>query len=254
VLEGEEVVGYEVEAFAVGVTVGVVTKLPGETDEVEETVVVVVEDVVTLTVELVVAVLFALAAEVMHEQTAPALFLAASAVAKPQALVAHPRALITIEFDIAGWHWEVVSRNQQMSFPKRGKGEGVAEEKALRVAGKSIKTYLTGVVSISTTKDRSRWTNTARLSQGQHTWRENGDRTKLTAQAGTRVASAVQLSWAAANAAKLRIDSAVISFMIQELMDADDCRGKSVYGGGLTRKAGTVTLYSQQWTGMPSLV
>ena len=35
-----------------------------------------------------------------HEQTAPAEAFAESAVASPQALVAHPRALITIEFDI----------------------------------------------------------------------------------------------------------------------------------------------------------
>jgi hypothetical protein len=44
------------------------------------------------------------AAEARHEQTPPAEAFTESAVAKPQALVAHPRALITIEFDIAGTH------------------------------------------------------------------------------------------------------------------------------------------------------
>lgn len=99
VLAGRLVVGYEVEAFAVGVNV--LAELPGETDGVEEFVGIVVEVVITIA-ELVVA--FLLAAEVMHEQTAPASTFAASAVTKPQALVAHPRALMSIEFDIAGWH------------------------------------------------------------------------------------------------------------------------------------------------------
>lgn len=52
--------------------------------------------------ELVVAL--PLAAEAMHEQTAPASTLAERAVARPQALVAHPKAFITIEFDIEGMH------------------------------------------------------------------------------------------------------------------------------------------------------
>lgn len=53
--------------------------------------------------ELVVALPWA-AAEEMHEQTAPASILAERAVARPQALVAHPKAFITIEFDIEGMH------------------------------------------------------------------------------------------------------------------------------------------------------
>jgi len=90
------VVGYEVEAFAVGVNV--LAELPGETDDTEEFARIVVE-VVIITFELVVA---AFAADVMHEQTAPASTLAERAVTKPQALVAHPKALMTMEFDIVG--------------------------------------------------------------------------------------------------------------------------------------------------------
>ena len=62
----------------------------------------VVEEVVIAIEELVVAL--PLAAEAMHEQTAPASTLAERAVARPQALVAHPKAFITIEFDIEGMH------------------------------------------------------------------------------------------------------------------------------------------------------
>lgn len=99
-LAGNVVVGYEVDAFVVGANVLALAGLPGEADDVEVFVRIAIEDVVMAIVELVVA--FTLAAEVMHEQTAPASTLAATAVTKPQALVAHPRALITIEFDIAG--------------------------------------------------------------------------------------------------------------------------------------------------------
>jgi hypothetical protein len=80
----------------------VVTELPGETDDVEEFVGRVAEEVVVnTTVELVVPLALA---EEMHEHTAPASTLAARAVTKPQALVAHPRALMTIEFEILGMH------------------------------------------------------------------------------------------------------------------------------------------------------
>jgi hypothetical protein len=105
VLAGRLVVRYEIEAFAVGVNV--LAELPGETDGVDKFARVAVEVVITIA-ELIVA---AFAADVMHEQTAPASTLAERAVTKPQALVAHPKALMTMEFDIAGWHWEVVSRN-----------------------------------------------------------------------------------------------------------------------------------------------
>jgi hypothetical protein len=100
VLAGNVVVGYAVDASVVGANVLVLAGLPGEADDVEVFVRIAIEYVVMEIVELVVA--FTLAAEVMHEQTAPASALAASAVAKPQVLVAHPRALITIEFDTAG--------------------------------------------------------------------------------------------------------------------------------------------------------
>jgi hypothetical protein len=120
VLAGNVVVGYEVDAFVVGANVLALAGLPGEADDVEVFVRIAIEDVVMAIVELVVA--FTLAAEVMHEQTAPASTLAATAVTKPQALVAHPRALITIEFDIAGWHWDVVSRNPRIGSPKRREG------------------------------------------------------------------------------------------------------------------------------------
>jgi hypothetical protein len=113
VLAGRLLVGYEVDAFAVGVKVLVLAELPGESDDVEEFVRIVVEEVVITPVELVVA--FALAEE-MHEQTAPASTFAARAVTKPQALVAHPRALMTIEFDIDGMHCLGVSKSCQLPF------------------------------------------------------------------------------------------------------------------------------------------
>ena len=68
VLTGRLVVGYEVDAFAVIVTVLVFVEPPGEIDDTEEFAVIVkVEDVVVTAVELVVA--FALA-EVIYEQIA----------------------------------------------------------------------------------------------------------------------------------------------------------------------------------------
>jgi hypothetical protein len=75
--------GDDVEVGDVGVT-----ELPGETEDVD---VVVLAVVVLVTVDDVED-----AAAVMHEHTAPAEFLAARAVAIPQALVAHPSASITI--------------------------------------------------------------------------------------------------------------------------------------------------------------
>jgi hypothetical protein len=74
----------------------VVTELPGVIDDVED----VVEITVLVAVELVVAVK---AAEI-QEHTAPAEFFAARAVTRPQALVAHARASMTIAFDTAGTH------------------------------------------------------------------------------------------------------------------------------------------------------
>lgn len=80
----------------------VVAELPGNSVDVEELVGRLVdEDVVNTTEELVVALAFA---EEIHEQTAPASTLAARAVTKPQALVAQPKALRTMEFDIVGSH------------------------------------------------------------------------------------------------------------------------------------------------------
>ena len=64
------VVGYAVDAFVVGANVLALAGLPGEADDVEVFVRIAIEDVVIEIVELVVA--FTLAAEVMHEQTAPA--------------------------------------------------------------------------------------------------------------------------------------------------------------------------------------
>lgn len=89
-------------------------ELPGETDNVEEFAGIYVDEVVTRAVELVVA--FAFLAEVIQEETAPASTLAARAVTRPQALVAHPRALMTIEFDIEGWRCGVISKiNEQVN-------------------------------------------------------------------------------------------------------------------------------------------
>lgn len=74
----------------------VVTELPGVTDE--------VEDVVEITVLVVVEVAAAVKAAEIQEHTAPAEFFAARAVTRPQALVAHARASMTIAFDTAGTH------------------------------------------------------------------------------------------------------------------------------------------------------
>ena len=122
-LAGMLVVEYEVDAFVVLVRVTTLAELPGETDDVEEFAGIYVDKVVMGAVELVVAFVFK--AEVMHEQTSPASTFAARAVTRPQALVAQSRALITIEFDIAGWHCGVISKTSKQLQQATGEDIGL---------------------------------------------------------------------------------------------------------------------------------